>query len=171
LEHCNIDNSFLSTITCQGVWFTRGGTLSNMFNMDWNKVKGAWKETNVFLWLMKHGKANSFRASIWLCWVMEKMASKKVHKGGYVVEHIPPTTCYVNVWSWRCVCCARVFLAWRSFLVLKVPMTKCLWLWSLWRSQQVWFVVRWFGWCVCCKYSEWWWTSCDCYSWWWEEKC
>ncbi len=67
LEHGNIDNSFLSTITCQGVWFTRGGALSNIFYMGWNKVKGAWKETNVFLWLMKHGKANSFHASIWLC--------------------------------------------------------------------------------------------------------
>jgi hypothetical protein len=72
LEHGNIDNSSLSTITCQGVWFTRGGPLSNMFYMDWNKVKGVWKKTNVFLWLMKHGKANSFHASIWLCWVMEK---------------------------------------------------------------------------------------------------
>jgi hypothetical protein len=30
-------------------------------------------------------------------WVMEKMVGKKVHKGGYVVEHIAPTTCYVNV--------------------------------------------------------------------------
>jgi len=28
------DNSFLSTITCQEVWFTRGGALSNMFYMD-----------------------------------------------------------------------------------------------------------------------------------------
>lgn len=55
----------------------RGGALSNMFYMEWNKVKRAWKETNVFLWLMKHGKANSFHASIWLCWMMEKMAGKK----------------------------------------------------------------------------------------------